>query len=343
MKEFEPSNNTIGHNLISLKKQQGHTLFNHLASKQSSLAPNQLEQLAYPSAPSLPAHFHGLTEDEIKDVEMFLFFIGYGRSGHSIVASIMDAHPNVVIANEYYLFNKLDSRRRLQTKLGLFNELYQNSYTSALNGWRSPVNTSKGYNLHLNRTWQGQFHKLQVIGDKTAGATAMLYNQSTTRFRKVYRRLKGIVGVPFRVVHVVRNPYDMIATVALYHASSIPDVKVNASPDKPFRNFTFLALAVNLVLTKARAVQSLSLHYKLLPLEIFLEDLIKEPATIILEMCRFMGVACTEDYVTACTRKVYGKALRSRETVVWPRALQRKVEVAIRELPFFNRYSFSGE
>ena len=40
----------------------------------------------------------------INHVNCFLFFVGYARSGHSIIASMLDTHPNVVIPNEYAQF-----------------------------------------------------------------------------------------------------------------------------------------------------------------------------------------------------------------------------------------------
>ena len=47
-----------------------------------------------------------LSPQVIAGVKKFVFFIGYGRSGHSIIGSIMDAHPHVVIAHEFFLFSK---------------------------------------------------------------------------------------------------------------------------------------------------------------------------------------------------------------------------------------------
>ena len=47
-----------------------------------------------------------LPKSVINHVNCFLFFVGYARSGHSIIASMLDAHPNVAIAHEYALFVK---------------------------------------------------------------------------------------------------------------------------------------------------------------------------------------------------------------------------------------------
>lgn len=39
-----------------------------------------------------------LKQQDIDSVKKFVFFIGYARSGHSIIASLLDAHPNIVMA-----------------------------------------------------------------------------------------------------------------------------------------------------------------------------------------------------------------------------------------------------
>ena len=277
-------------------------------------------------------------------MEKFVFFIGYGRSGHSFVASIMDAHPNVIIAHEYYLFDKLtdaNSYQLIQTRSSLFDELYWSSYHSARAGWRSDRTTGKGYNLNLGGTWQGQFERLKVIGDKTGGATAMMYHNSPLLFKAVLKRLRYLTGVPYLALHVVRNPYDMIATTALYQASSdINNEKVKANATAKFKQLSYLEKATDLVLTKAAAVEAMVRDCRLQVLEVHLEDLIANPSDVIHNMCSFLGVPCADIYVQTCREKVFARNSRSRDVVVWTDRIRERVEGAIQRFPFFNRYSF---
>lgn len=37
---------------------------------------------------------------DLSKIHTFVLFVGYPRSGHSLIGSIMDAHPNVIIAHE---------------------------------------------------------------------------------------------------------------------------------------------------------------------------------------------------------------------------------------------------
>jgi hypothetical protein len=44
---------------------------------------------------------------DFSNVRTFILFVGYPRSGHSLIGSIMDAHPNVIIAHEVRLCGDL--------------------------------------------------------------------------------------------------------------------------------------------------------------------------------------------------------------------------------------------
>ena len=305
------------------------------------------------SPPPLPAHFTNLTIEQIQSVKKFIFFIGYGRSGHSVVASLMDAHPNMIVADEYYLFDKLagdkghKKRKQLSTRSGLFNELYRNSYICVKRGRRNASSThnTKNYHLGIEGMWQGRFDQLKVIGEKTGGATAMMYHDDKERFKTIYKQLETLAGVPLYAIHVVRNPYDMIATVALYQASGHPnDYKVPASVEKKFDNLDQLTRAVEIVLRKASAVAHMKADSKLnlKLLEIHLEDLIVNPRREILSICKFLEVECFEEYLEACAGKAYPSASRSRDVVVWSSELKNKVNAATKRYDFFSRYSFEG-
>ena len=39
-------------------------------------------------------------EAPFKTVEKYCMFIGYPRSGHSLIGALLDAHPNIIIAHE---------------------------------------------------------------------------------------------------------------------------------------------------------------------------------------------------------------------------------------------------
>ena len=78
-----------------------------------------------------------LSQSVIDHVKTFVFFIGHGHSGHSIVGSIMDSHPNMVIASEVDVFARLSDGSLVPTKAEIFNALWVNSKETIINELRS--------------------------------------------------------------------------------------------------------------------------------------------------------------------------------------------------------------
>ena len=173
-------------------------------------------------------------QDVIEGVEKFVFFIGYPRSGHSIIGSMMDAHPDMVIAHEFMLFKKWQGQQALKSKANLLNALYRRSLLDATEGWRTMNKDSKGYTLQMEQSWQGRFRKLKVIGDKSGGMVGRLYTKNPEDVQRSYREIADTVKIPVQVLHVVR---DMIATQLLYKVSSKGrQIKVTASVDHPYND-----------------------------------------------------------------------------------------------------------
>ena len=47
-----------------------------------------------------------LPQSEVDGVETFVSFIGFGRSGHSFIGAVLDAHPNIVIGHEFHVLQE---------------------------------------------------------------------------------------------------------------------------------------------------------------------------------------------------------------------------------------------
>ena len=53
----------------------------------------------------LSSYYESLKLTEFfKDVKTFCMFIGYPRSGSTLIGSLLDAHPNIIIAHELDVF-----------------------------------------------------------------------------------------------------------------------------------------------------------------------------------------------------------------------------------------------
>ena len=52
---------------------------------------------------------------------------------------------------------------------------------------------------------------IDVIGDKMGGDTSVVYFTNPTEFEHHLNKLHSITNIPFKVFHVIRNPFDNIA------------------------------------------------------------------------------------------------------------------------------------
>ena len=283
-----------------------------------------------------------LPESTVNSVEKFVFFVGYRRSGHSMIGSVMDAHPDMIIAHEYLLFKKCvakleQSNHLFRDKYNLFNTLYANSYFSAQCGWRSNATTSKGYNFDFGFKWQGTYNHLRVIGDKAGGGTMDIID--TTYGRKCFREMSEL-HVPLVAIHVVRNPFDMIATAALVSKGISDRSSLNGTTvDIPFIKLQKYATKVlseagQVVWVTSQAGENLSI------VELHSEDYIQNPEAVTRHLCEGLGVDCPEEYVEECARKAYTTISRSRDSIEWPPTVLSFIRAEMKKYPFFNGYTF---
>ena len=83
-----------------------------------------------------------------------LLFVGYSRSRHSLVSSLLDAHPHMIVADESYALRKWISNadwKTVKSKYEFFDTMMGNSVRSSLYGRRS--RESKGIVTNL-QVWQ---------------------------------------------------------------------------------------------------------------------------------------------------------------------------------------------
>ena len=77
-----------------------------------------------------------------------LLFVGYSRSRHSLVSSLLDAHPHMIVADESYALRKWISNPDWKTvksisKYQFFDTMIRNSVRSSLYMVEDPANRKK--------------------------------------------------------------------------------------------------------------------------------------------------------------------------------------------------------
>ena len=241
--------------------------------------------------------------------ERFVTFIGYSRSGHSLIGSLLDAHPDAVIAHELHALKHLARRRGFDA---VTRALRQNARIFQLTGRRYT-----GYDYVVPGQWQGVTRRLSIVGDKKGNGSARLLRRDPDALRRILDH----VPVPVHAVHVVRNPYDNIATKALRTRRSLADAAA-----------IYFANAEKIAELRAR--DAIVVH------DVHLDDLIDRPREVLGGLVGELGLDThVPGYFDACAEILFTRPNRTRDRVTWPEPLVQQIEGRLAGISFTQRYA----
>jgi hypothetical protein len=249
-------------------------------------------------------------------VNTYCMFLGYPRTGHSLFGSLLDAHPRIIIAHEFNVFYQL--RKREWDRNKLFTALLYNSefLKNMGRGW-------SGYSYEVPGQWQGRFERIEVIGDKKGGGTTreIISNPGTLE------KLRSLLGasVKLRVFHILRNPYDTVASMVTGRRREI-----EIAEKMPF--YLDLLEGAEMALTQM-----------LVPDEVMTirhEDFILQPRETLAHALGFLGQSASQDYLDACAGILFEKPRQKRHAVEWKPDELKQIEAAIDQYSFLHGYSF---
>lgn len=245
------------------------------------------------------------------DVHAFCGFLGYARSGHTLLAALLDAHPDAVISNELDAFALL---RHGFPRLALFHMIRENARAFRARGaeWT-------GYSYDVPGGWQGRHRTLRVIGDKKAAlSTRRLHNR-----KWLLQHARDVVGVPLRLIHVVRDPYDHVG-------ARIRHKKGDWSPERVMAQLFSIYDAVDDIRERALPGEVLDLRH---------EDLVDDPRRE-LERCReFLGLAPEPEWMESAASLVLPRPRGGRERIEWTGARRASIEERIARHDFLAAYA----
>lgn len=262
---------------------------------------------------SLDKHRREPKEKELFDsVESYGMFIGYPRSGHSLIGALLDAHPNAAIAHE------LDVLKYVKEGYGreqIYRLLLENSRLYAESGreWN-------GYRYEVAGQWQGRHEKLTVIGDKKGGGSSRVLASEP----ELIHQLQDTVGDDVRFIHVVRNPYDNISTMFKGRGR---DQNLEAAVERYAR-----LCETNAEIKKRVGADAV--------LDLRHESFVDDPKVCLETLCRFLNLACEEDYSEACANIVFSSPHKSRHESDWNPEALALVRDLIERYDFLEGYSF---
>ena len=142
-----------------------------------------------------------LPDGIVKGVNYFVFFVGHGRGGSSILGSLVDAHPHMVVATDYQLFHKWNEDPEYhRNRSVLYTALYMRAKKVA---WGYKNFDSRGYSLFIPDAYMGKYQDhITVIGEKEAGSATASFSFNKERWLRTYEDIKRTTKVPVKLVQV---------------------------------------------------------------------------------------------------------------------------------------------
>jgi hypothetical protein len=247
-------------------------------------------------------------------LESFCLFVGYPRSGSTLVGSILDAHPNVIIGHEVDALGMIRWGARAQTLC--------RALISSSEKFRDVGSQWQGYNYRVDSLWQGRYSELKVIGDKEAGRTSV----HCVREPELLDRLRDQVRRPLKCIHVVRNPLDNIAT--MYWRGRYPYLGLPLSV--AIRDYRVMCDGVAAARGKLSKDEFLDIYY---------DDVVADPRRSIIALCEFLELPADKPFVESCIGAVSAGSYNSRSSVEWSSGDERAVAEIMRDFETHRRFS----
>ena len=283
-----------------------------------------------------------LPQHVIDRVKTFVFFLGYPHSGHSIVGSLMDSHPQIVISHELDLFAKLANRVIAPNKTEIFNAIWKNTVKTVSNGIRAQ--NAKGYNLTVGNSYGGKYvDHIDVIGDKKGGMTTLMLWRQPSKWSDVFNIIKAL-NLTLKVVLVYRNPYDIVATTYLYaHHSYEEFASIKKAANETIHPIpSQVNRWINDYFSYHKAIVNAKKKYNLDMIEIHGKDLISHPRDMILKWCNSLEVTCSDDYLDICSNKIFKTESRTRNLISWSDENLKMMKEYIGKYSSLKDYNFDS-
>ena len=272
-------------------------------------------------------------------VESVVHFAGFPRSGHTLIGSIIDAHPNARIAHELDAIGLLEAGLPLSRIVALMDK-GSRAFTAHGRYWN-------GYCYRVAGAFHHRGHALKVIGDKK-GDLAVRRIQARPQLLDHLDRESGW-RKPW--ICVTRNPFDNIATMSL-RAGRHYDTLRTENPDPA---------AFTVALKNAQAAGSIAETVSQDQIDIYAAlcetvesirqktadsdwhalchtQLAADPRHVLSRLLTFLDLPINETHLTRSAALIHAEPAATRDLISWPLAAREQVARLIERYPFLHQY-----
>ena len=242
-------------------------------------------------------------------LKQFVLFVGYPRTGHSMIGSLLNAHRHGLIAHE---LNVMHHVKRKFNRDQLCWMLWQQDQAFERIGrnWTD-------YDYRIPGQWQGRWEELRFIGDKQAHGASKVLSQRP----ELIDQLQDRMGIPVRLIHIVRHPLDTISTMTRRNTQGYP-----------------LQWCFDEYLTLCETNRQLCERYRDSLITLHLEDFISQPHQTFSRLTEFLEIETDPTYMDACCSIIRPRESRTRGLIEWPGELLAQLASRQSEFEFLNRY-----
>ncbi|MEM1169885.1 MAG: sulfotransferase domain-containing protein [Cyanobacteria bacterium P01_H01_bin.35] len=256
------------------------------------------------------------------NVEKYCMFIGYPRSGHSLVGALIDAHPNIILSHE------LDALQYVEagfSKLQLYSLLLNNSqyFINKEKSLIPETEIPKGrFKYKVPNQWNGKFANLKIIGDKRGGGTTKRLRDNFQLFKDLENKIK----IPLKIIHVVRNPFDNISSIYKKCLSKSLEWSIDYYFDLCYANESII-----------KRIDSNKIFL------LKLESLIENPQMQLKEITQsFLELETNDDYLEDCSSIIFSSPNKSRSKCPWNEDLIELTQRKIDQVSFLQGYNYDN-
>ncbi|MEM6468685.1 MAG: sulfotransferase [Planctomycetota bacterium] len=270
-------------------------------------------------------------------MQHYVQFIGFPRSGHSLVGAILDAHPAAMISHE------LDA-------MGLVKKGFSAKNVLALIRWQC-----RNFAKH-GRYWNN--FQYQVPTFKSPTMTPSVYGDKkgdwTARHLAVQSHLisdlQSCFGVPCKFIFVVRHPFDNISTLSLRVGRRYDQLRIDSANEAEFEarlrdqqgkhvpDTIDPAMLDDYVELSQAVANAKSLVDKDHWIEIDYEAFRQDPVPQLEKLCEFLDLEPFAAYLEAASALVNPNPNHTRFKIGWSAGQIERVKKVMDEFSFFHRF-----
>lgn len=239
-------------------------------------------------------------------------FVGDGRSGHTVVAAILDAHQHIRISEEQKWLSKWNTGA-----ISSRDEVIAGVLACGMGKERKRYTIDGQAQLTYTPP-------LLVLGDK-CGWSVVSMMRNLTASPCYYSRFGEFMGMPIKLIRTIRNPFDHIASGCVS-----PKYK-RLYPDDEIR-IQMMIWRYSMFCHDADFI--LDYYARDGVFTIYNDELISDPIGVVSSLFKFLEVPTTEDQVRAFAAVVLKEPNRKSHLMKWSDANRRQVEKVIQKYDY---------